>query len=85
MIRETFIFYAFLHYICFTFLRWVKFCSGFFRQVFFIWETKKVVAGHVRQVVVLYSNNCMEICLDVRSTGRLRRVVFLWRWSFEQL
>ena len=32
-------------------------------RFFFIWETKKVVVGHVRQVFVLYSNNCMEICL----------------------
>ena len=54
-----FIFYALLPYVCFSFLCWVKFCSGCFRQVFFIWETKKVVAGRVRQVVVLCSKDCM--------------------------
>ena len=58
MIRETFNFYVLLLYVCFPFFRWVKFCSGCFRQVFFIWDTKKVVAGRVRQVVVLYSNDC---------------------------
>ena len=51
----TFIFYAFL--------RWIKFCSGCFRQLFFIWGTKKEVAGRVRQVVVLYSNDWIEIDL----------------------
>ena len=75
MIREKFIFYALLPYICFPFLRCVKFCSGYFRQVFFIWETKKVVASRIRQVVVLHSNDCIEICLG--SIGRLRRVLVL--------
>ena len=37
--------------IFFPFLCWVKFCSGCFRQVLFIWETKKVVAGCIRHVV----------------------------------
>ena len=46
-------------------------------RVFFIWGTKKVVAGRVRQVVVLYSNNCMGVCLGGLSIGRLRRVVAL--------
>ena len=79
-------FYALFPYDCFPFLPWVKFCSGHFRQVFFfIWETKKVVAGRVRQVVVLYSNDCMGICLGRLSTGRLRLVVILKRWSFEQV
>ena len=71
---------------CFLFFRWVMFCSGCFRQVFFfIWETKKVVAGRVRQLVVLYSNNCMGICFGGLSIGRLRQVVVLQRWSFEQV
>ena len=74
MIRETFILYILLIYVCFLFLCWVKFC---FRQAFFIWETKKVVAGCVRQVVVLYSNDCMGICLGGLSIGSLRRVVIL--------
>ena len=38
----------------------------------FIWETKKVVTGRVRQVVVLYSNDCMGICSGGPSIGRLR-------------
>ena len=46
-------------------------------RFFFIWETRKLVAGRVRQVVVLYSNNCMGICLGELSIGRLRRVVVL--------
>ena len=64
--------------ICFSFLRWVKFCRGCFRQgFFFIWETKKVVAGRVKQVVVLHSNDCMRICLEGLSTGRLKQVIAL--------
>ena len=57
-----FTFDALLPDVCFPFLHWVKFCSGCFRQVFFvfIWETRKVVTGHVRQMVILYSNNCRE-------------------------
>ena len=34
-----------------------------------------VVAGRVRQVVVLYSNDCMGICLCGLTIGRLGRVV----------
>ena len=64
-------YYALLHYVCFPFLCWVKFCSGCFRQFFFSFgRQKKVVSGCVRQVVVLYSNDCMGICL-----GRLSAVV----------
>ena len=44
-------FYALFPYDCFPFLCLIKFCRSCFRQVFFIWETKKVVAGCVRQVV----------------------------------
>ena len=32
-------------------------------RFFFIWETKQVVTGRVRQVVVLYSHDCTGICL----------------------
>ena len=38
---------------------------------------KKVVAGCVRQVVILYSNNCMRIGLGGLSIGCLRQVVVL--------
>ena len=38
-----------------------------------------MVAGRVRQVAVLYSNNCMGICLGGLRTGRLRRVVVYYR------
>ena len=74
MIEETLVLYTLLPYICFPFLCRIKLCSGCFRQVFFIWETIKVVAGRVRQVVVLYSNNCMRIWLGGFSIGRLRQV-----------
>ena len=74
-----------LPYFCFLFLCWVLFRSGCFRQIFFIWETKKVVAGCVRQMVILYSNNCMGICLGRLSIGHLRQVVVLYMWSFEQV
>ena len=74
MIEETLVLYTLLPYICFPFLCQIKLCSGCFRQVFFIWETIKVIAGRVRQVVVLYSNNCMRIWLGGCSIGRLRQV-----------
>ena len=54
-------------------------------RLFFIWETKKVVAGRVKQVVVLYSNDCTGIRWGGLSIGRLRRVVVLQRWSSEQV
>ena len=41
-------------------------------RLFFIWETKKVVAGQAKQVVVLYSNDCTAITLGGLSIGRLR-------------
>ena len=60
-----------LMFFFFPFLGWVKFYSGCFSQAFFIWETKKVVAGRVRQVVVLYSNDFMGICFGGLSICRL--------------
>ena len=53
----------------------IEFFSGCFRGLFFLWETKKVVAGHVRQAVVLYSNDCMRICLGKLRIGCLVEVV----------
>ena len=50
------------------------FPTTLFERFFFIWETKKVVAGRVRQVVVLCSNNYMGICLRGLSS-RLTEVV----------
>ena len=44
---------------------------------FYIWETKIVVAGRVRQVVILYSNDFIGICLGSFSIGHLRQVVVL--------
>ena len=35
----------------------------------FIQKIKNVVAGHVRQVVILYSNNCVGTCLGRLSIG----------------
>ena len=43
----------------------------------FIREAKEVVAGHIRQVVVLHSNGCMGICLGGLSIGCLKQVVVL--------
>ena len=51
--------------------------SGCFKQVFFHLGDKIVIAGRLRQVEVLYSNNGMGICLGGLSTGHLRRVVVL--------
>ena len=42
-------------------------------RFFFLWGTKKVVTGRIRQVVVLYSNNCIGIGLGRLSIGRLNR------------
>ena len=72
--RRLFFMDCLLPYVCFTFLRWVKFCGGCFRQVFFIWETKKAVADPVRRLVVLYSNDRIGTCMGGLSVGRLRRV-----------
>ena len=47
------------------------------RFFFFILGVKEVVAGRVRQVVVLYSNNSMGIGLGGLSIGHLRGVVIL--------
>ena len=45
------------------------------KKFFEVWETKKVVAGCIRQVVVIYSNDCIRICLGGLSIGHLRQVV----------
>ena len=53
---------------CFSFLWWIKICSGCFCSVLDIFlfvclgGQKKGLAGRVRQVVILYSNDC-ENCL----------------------
>ena len=52
---------------------------------FLLGNKKKVVAGHVKQVVVLYSNNCTGIRLSGLSITLLRRVVVLQRWSSEHV
>ena len=72
--------YVFCLFVClfvffFAFLCWIKLCSCCFRQVFFHLEVKKVVAGRVRQAVVLYSNDWMGICLGRLSIGRFSEVV----------
>ena len=56
-----------LPYACFLLLRWVRFCSFCLRQVFSGLGDKKVVAGSVRQAVVIYSGGSkyfMGICLN---------------------
>ena len=44
---------------------------------FFCLVDKKMVAGCVGQVVVLYSHDCMGICLGGLNIGRLKLVVVL--------
>ena len=67
-----------LPYFSFLFLFLVMFCIGCFRQAVFSFVCqKKGVAGHVRQMVVLYNDNCMGICLDGLSIGCLGQVVVL--------
>ena len=54
-------------------------------KTFFHLGDKKVVAAHVKQVVVLYSNDCMGIHSGGLSIGHLRQVVLLHRSSPEQV
>ena len=71
-------FHALFLYDCFLILHWVKFCNGFFQAgFFFIWETKQLVAGRLRQFLILYSNNFMGIGFGRLSIGSLRQVVVL--------
>ena len=56
------------------FVRWVKFCSGCFRQVFFSFERQK------KSLVVLdrwlpYTATIMGICLGGLSIGRHKEVL----------
>ena len=55
------------------------------QTVVFHLGNKKVAASRVAQVVVLYSNNCMGICLGGLSIGHRTQVVILKRWLFEQV
>ena len=52
-----------------------KVFSGVLDRLFSFGRQKKVVACRVKQVVVLYSNDCMGIRLGELSIARLRRVV----------
>ena len=66
--------HCFLCLFCISLLD--KVFSGSFRQAFFfIWKTKKVVAGHIKQVAVLYCSDRIGICLGRLSIGYLRQVV----------
>ena len=47
------------------------FINGCFRRAFFHLEDRIKVAGRVRQVVVLYSNDCKRISLDGLNIGGL--------------
>ena len=82
--RERCFLLCIVPYVCFPFLCWIKFFSGCFR-LFFIWETKKMVTGCIRQLIVLYSNDCMGIRWGGLSIGHLRRVIILYRRSSEQV
>ena len=48
-----------------------KFISVCLRRIFFHLGDRIKVPGRVRQVVVLYSNDCKGFCLDGLSIGRL--------------
>ena len=85
---ERFIFYALFPYDCFPFLRWVKFCSGHFRQVFFSFRRQKkwsLVAldkCSSYTVTIVWEFAWADSALVVLD---LRLVVVLKRWSFEQV
>ena len=80
-----FIFYALLLMFVSHFFAGQRFLVVILDRLFFIWKTRKVVTGRVRQVVVLHSNNRMGICLDGPSIAHLGQVVVLQRWLFEQV
>ena len=46
-------------------------------RILFHLVDKKVIAGCVSQVVVWYSNDCMQIALGGLNFGRLRQVFVL--------
>ena len=69
---------------CFSFLCWIKVCSGHFRQILLSFWDKKLIAGPSKQVVVLYRKDCKEIDLSRLDIDRLGGVVILHRWLFEQ-
>ena len=73
LIKEMFL--CIVSYVCFAFLCWIKFLVVLLDRLFFIWKTKKVVAGHIKQVAVLYCSDRMGICLGRLSIGYLRQVV----------
>ena len=77
---EAFIFYALLPIsLLAKVFQWL-FLTGFFFHL----GDKKVIAGRV-QVIILHSNNCREIGLGGLSLGRLRRMVVLQRWLYQQV
>ena len=78
---ELFIFYALLPISSLAKVFQWLFLAGFFFHL----GNKKVVAGRVRQVIILHSNNCREIGLGGLSLGRLRRMVVLQRWLYQQV
>ena len=71
--REKFIFYALLP-VSYYFAG-LSFVTVVLDRFLLIWETKKVVNHLVRQVVILYSNVCMRICLGTLSISHLMEVV----------
>ena len=77
LLHNFILFYKVAPYVSFTLLRWIKFLVVVLGSLFFHLGPKKVVNGHVRQVVILHSNNCTGICLGRFSIGCLRGVVIL--------
>ena len=71
--QKKFIFYSLSPHVCFPFLR----CFVVVLDISIYLGDKKVVTGRIRQVVVLYINDCMEICLGGLSIDRLGQVAVL--------
>ena len=83
IIREASIFYTLLPYVCFPFLCLVKIVVVVLDRFFFSFGgQEKVVAGRIRQVVILYSNDGMGIDLGGLNIGHLRWVVILIEVSY---
>ena len=73
--RETCIFYALSLIFVSHFFTASKFLVVVLEGYFSFGRQKKVVACHVRQVAVLYSNDCTRIFLGGLRIGRLTEVV----------
>ena len=84
--HQRYVYFLCIVALClFPFVHYIKFSSGCFKQVLSHLGKKKLVAGRIRQVVVLCSNDYMGNFLGKLSIGSLRQVVVLQRWLFEHV